>query len=66
MRRNILKIEFGEYSTRRDDNGFCHFLDVKLLIDTSRLWENARPYVWKFIGQDEWKLILVMFIDGYK
>ena len=55
LRRNIVKIDFGQYSTTRNEDGFCHKLDLKLIVDTSRLWENARPYVWKFLGQQEWK-----------
>ena len=55
LRRNILKIDFVQYSTTRNEDGFCHKLDLKLIVDTSGLWENARPYVWKFLGQQEWK-----------
>ena len=55
LRRNIVKIDFGQYHTNRSDDGFCHKLDLKLKVDTSGLWENARPYIWKFFGQEEWK-----------
>ena len=29
-------------------------MSVSVEVDTSPLWDNARAYVWKFIGQDEW------------
>ena len=56
LKQNIVKIDFGHYSTSRTDDGFCHRLDVKLLVDVTRLWEHARPYIWKFLGQQEWRL----------
>ena len=56
LKQNIVNIDFGNYSTSRSENSFCHRLDVKLLVDVSRLWEHARPYIWKFFGQQEWKL----------
>ena len=58
LRRNIKKVEYGHYSTRKDSNDglFTHVLDMRLVVDTTRLWETGRSYIWKFTGQDEWKL----------
>ena len=56
LRKNIVKLEFGTYSTRSGNNVFCHDLHVKVSVDTSSLWDSARKYVWKFLGQDEWTL----------
>ena len=49
MKKNVKSIEFGEYKTfrSRQENLFDHSLWIRLLVDTSRLWEN---------GQQEWKL----------
>ena len=55
LRRNFLKFDFGQYSSSCVNGGYCHSLDMKIVVDLSSLWENARPYVWKFIGQEEWK-----------
>ena len=55
LKKNFVKIDFGQYSSNKIDNRFSHSLDMKLLVDVSNLWENARPYVWKFLGQEEWK-----------
>ena len=60
LRRNIKKIEYGHYTTREhsnDDGLFKHAIDMKIVVDTTRLWETARSYMWKHIGQDEWKLV---------
>ena len=58
LKQNIRNVEFGNYTTRKssDENLFHHRLDMKLCVDTSNLWEGARKYVWKFLGQHEWKV----------
>ena len=43
-------------NTRSGNNVFCHDLSVQVLVDSSGLWEGARKYIWKFMGQDEWTL----------
>ena len=55
LRRNIKKLEFGSYDTGRGNDGYHHRLSLKLYVDTSCLWNNPRTYIWKFLGQDEWK-----------
>ena len=56
LRKNIVKLEFGSYNTRSGNDVFCHDLQVKVAVDTSSLWDSARKYIWKFLGQDEWTL----------
>ena len=29
---------------------------LELYVDTSSMWNSPRTYIWKFLGQDEWKL----------
>jgi len=57
LRRNIKKVEFLSYSSRHGDNQkFDLTVGPKLWVDPSNLWENARAYTWKHLGQSEWKL----------
>ena len=56
LRRNIKKFEFGSYDTGRGSDGYHHRLSLKLYVDISCLWNNPRTYIWKFFGQDEWKM----------
>ena len=56
LQRNIKKLEFGSYDTGRVSDGYHHCLSLKLYVDTSCLWNNPRTYIWKFCGQDEWKM----------
>ena len=55
LKRNITKIEFLDYSSRQYDGSqqFSLRIGLKLSDDTSGLWENARSYVWKHLGQLE-------------
>ena len=57
LKQNIQKIEFGACRTYvdKEKNAFNHSLAIKLFVDSSQLWQGARSYVWKFLGQDEWK-----------
>ena len=57
LKTNLIKIEYGKYSTRNSDDGrrFDHTLDLKITVEASRLWENPRSYVWRHFGQYEWK-----------
>ena len=42
LERNILKTEFERLSKWE--------IAVKIYVDNSRLWEGARPYIWKHLG----------------
>ena len=56
LRENILKLEFGQHSTREFRNhGFKHILDLKILVNTRKLWDAPRTYIWKHFGRDEWR-----------
>ena len=37
LKKDIVKIEFGNYQSSRENDFFCHDLSVKVLVDTSRL-----------------------------
>ena len=58
LRRNFRSVECGSYRSHRSESEglLDHVLDIKFTVDTSRLWENARSYTWKHLGQYEWKL----------
>ena len=53
--KNIIKYQTEHLSTRRmRTNLFTHTFAVKLFVRTEKLWESARSYLWKHIGQNEW------------
>ena len=56
MKENILKLEYGEYFSKKSRNqNFMHTIEIKLLVSTKKLWENARSYIWRHFGQSEWE-----------
>ena len=56
MRNNICRLDYGEYFTSKLRNQkFKHKLEIKLMVKTKNLWENARSYIWKHFGQHEWQ-----------
>ena len=56
MKENILKLEYGEYFSKKSRNqSFSHTIEIKLLVSTKKLWENARSYIWRHFGQSEWE-----------
>lgn len=56
LKQNIRSYEFGHYGTRHSDDGqdYAHTLDLKLYVETGRLWETPRSYVFRHMGQDTW------------
>ena len=55
MKENIRKMEYGKYFSNRVKNQtFKHTIEIKLSVNTKKLWENARSYIWRHFGQDEW------------
>ena len=44
MKENIQKLEYGKYFSNRANNNqnFKHTIEVKLTVNTKKLWENAR------------------------
>ena len=56
MKENILKLEYGEYFSKKSRNqNFMHTIEIKLVVSTKKLWENARSYIWRHFGQSEWE-----------
>ena len=58
LRQNVKHIDFGEYRTYRSNiaEHYDHSIWVNLMVSTAFLWENARSYIWKHMGQHEWRL----------
>ena len=55
LRKNILKIQAGRQTNRKLRNGaFKHTLELRIVVRTGNLWENARKYIWRNLGQDMW------------
>ena len=55
LQRNIERIEYGEISSRETSGGKNkHVVDLRIMVKTANLWESARSYLWKHIGQDAW------------
>ena len=56
MKENIRKLEYGKYySSKSRTQRFKHTLEIKLVFKTKKLWENARSYIWRHFGQQEWE-----------
>ena len=57
LKQNIAHIEYMDYRTYRSKmaNKFDHSIWITLTVKTKFLWENGRSYVWKHLGQNEWK-----------
>ena len=58
LQKNMKRIDYVHYSTRSstDQTVFHHTLDVRILVDVTRLWKNPRLYIWRHLGQYEWKM----------
>ena len=55
LNENISTIEALQQSNRKLRTGqFKHSLEIKLTVKTARLWENARSYIWRNLGQNIW------------
>ena len=56
LKENILKLEEGQETNRRNKQGlFKHTLELRILVNTEKLWESARTYIWRNLGQNEWR-----------
>ena len=57
LKRNIVKGKVEKIKSRKEDDGkFKHEVDIILQVRTSSLWEPARTYIWKHLGNSSWKL----------
>ena len=55
LRRNVTAITYGDLRSFKEVSGeFRHFLSIVLDVDTSRLWEGARSYIFNNLGRDSW------------
>ena len=54
LKKNISRVEFGQYFTREIGRTFKHTLDMKLFVKARNLWEGPRSYIWKHFGRQEW------------
>ena len=56
MRNNIVDIKMNHESSRKfRSNLFTHTVSMILTVKTATLWDSPRQYVWKHLGQNEWK-----------
>ena len=56
LKENILKLKEGQQTNRRIKQGlFKHTLELRILVKTEKLWESARTYIWRNLGQNEWR-----------
>ena len=56
LRQNIARIQIGEVFSRGFRNQrFKHTIEYRILVKTEKLWESPRQYIWKHLGQLEWK-----------
>ena len=56
MRTNIAEVNISHQSTRKfRTNLFTHTVSLDLTVKTAALWDSPRQYVWKHLGQSDWK-----------
>ena len=55
LKENISSVQFEEYISRENRNGrFKHYVEMRLSVRTSNLWDGPRSYVYRHFGQTEW------------
>ena len=57
LKRNIVKGKAEHIRSRPDDNcngKFKHEIDMVIEVRTNSLWEPARTYIWKHLGNSSW------------
>ena len=56
MRANITAVDINHQSTREfRSNLFTHTSSLLLTLKTASLWDSPRQYIWKHLGQNDWK-----------
>ena len=56
MRNNITNISINHESTREfRSNLFTHTVSLMMTVKTAALWDSPREYIWKHLGQKDWK-----------
>ena len=57
MRSNIAEIKLDHESTREfRSNLFTHTVSIIITVKKKALWDSPRTYVWKHLGQTDWKM----------
>ena len=56
LKPNIARLEIGENISRGFRNKrFKHTVQFLISVKTEKLWDSPRQYIWKHLGQLEWK-----------
>ena len=56
MRPNIANVNIDHKSTRKfRSNLYTHTLSFMLTVKAAALWDSPRQYIWKHLGQNDWK-----------
>ena len=56
LKQNIARLQIGENSSRGFRNKrFKHTVQFLISVKTEKLWDSPRQYIWKHLGQLEWK-----------
>ena len=57
IQRNVSKIRVVNVNSNEVSNSkFKHELLITFTVNSSRLWDSPRCYLWKHLGNSEWKL----------
>ena len=56
LARNIKNIIVDRTSSyRRGDGKYDHTANIRIFVRSEHLWQSARSYLWKYLGQDSWE-----------
>ena len=56
MRTNIARVNIDHQSTRKfRSNLFTHTMSIVWVVKAGALWDSPRQFVWKNLGQNDWK-----------
>ena len=56
LKENISRLEVDQTFTRHFRSScFKHTIDFLIFVKNRKLWESPRTYIWKHLGQMEWK-----------
>lgn len=53
---NVANFNYSYLSTKELRTKFKHTVGLVIHVKTCNLWEGARSYIWKHLGQDTWTL----------
>ena len=56
LQRNIRNIVVDRHSSHGVYDGrFTHTANIRIFVRGENLWQSARSYLWKYLGQDSWE-----------